>query len=244
MTKSPDFGDTGPTTGYAAAADEPGQGESASGSDPSSASDEDELALEVEVEPPEPTLEQRLAESEAKQKETYDRYLRSVAELDNVRKRTRKDVDDARVDAQSRVLREMLPVIDNLERALSAAGGAEGEGGHSIVEGVRLVLRQFAQSLERCGVTPVSAQGTAFDPTQHEAVSQRETGEVPPGTVVDVLQNGYRIGERLLRPALVIVAKAPPAPAREPADGNGHAEGEGDETDEPAGPNGHDPDAA
>jgi molecular chaperone GrpE len=105
---------------------------------------------------------------------------------------------------------------------------------------VRLVLRQFTQALERCGVTPVTAQGVAFDPTQHEAVSQRETDEVPPGTVVGVLQSGYRICERLLRPALVVVAKTPPAPARDPAEGNGHA----DAADEPPGPNGHDPDAA
>lgn len=276
MTKSPDSigsvphrqtasGEQDPTF-PSAAGDRQGHAQAVSGagqSDGSEPSDDDEdLALEVEVEPPEPSLEQRLAELEGKQKETYDRYLRSVAELDNFRKRTRKEIDDARIDAQSRVLREMLPVIDNLERALAAAGGNDAGEGHSIIEGVRLVLRQFAQALERCGVTPVMAQGAAFDPTQHEAVSQLEIDTAPPGTVVGVLQSGYRIGDRLLRPALVVVAKAPPASAGanqagEPSVGDDGGEGsggqrrgdgsgeDGDQDDAgSAGPNGRDPEAA
>jgi molecular chaperone GrpE len=211
--------------------------------EPGDLGDDQDLALEVEVEPPEPTPEERIAELEAKQKETHDRYLRAVAEADNTRKRTRKEVDDARAEAQARVLREMLPVLDNLERAMNAAGGAEapvGSDGHGIVEGVRLVVRQFAQALERCGVTPVAALGASFDPTQHEAVSQVETADAPAGTVVDVLQTGYRLRDRLLRPALVVVAKAPPA-VLEPPDGGG---GNGADRDDAAGPNGHDPDAA
>jgi molecular chaperone GrpE len=243
MTKSPDVagpgGEPGPNVPFAAAGDQPAQTESGSGPEAEEGGADGELALDVEVEPPEPTLEQRIAELEAKQKETYDRYLRSVAELDNFRKRTRKEIEDARIDAQGRVLREMLPVIDNLERALSAAGGNEAGDGHSILEGVRLVLRQFVQALERCGVTPVPAQGAAFDPALHEAVSQRETAEAAPGTVVAVLQSGYRIGERLLRPALVVVAKAPPARAADP-----EPDAEGDGADGAAGGNGRDPDAA
>jgi molecular chaperone GrpE len=250
MTKSPESGDRDPTILRASAGDGhshgqgevPGQGAQTAEASPGDGDEGDDLALEVEVEEPEPTPEQRIAEAEAKQRETYDRYLRSVAELDNYRKRSRKDIEDARVEAQSRVLREMLPVIDNLERALAAAGGAEASNGHSIVEGVRLVLRQFAQALERCGVTQVSAQGEPFDPTQHEAVSQIETDQAPAGTVVDVLQSGYRIGERLLRPALVVVAKAPSAVEPEGGDGgNGHAE---DGESASAGPNGRDPEAA
>ncbi len=278
MTKSPDSigsrphrqtasDEQDPTFPSASAGDRQGHAEAVSGGGQSGGSepsdDDDDLALEVEVEPPEPSLEQRLVELEGKQKETYDRYLRSVAELDNFRKRTRKEVEDARIDAQSRVLREMLPVIDNLERALAAAGGNEAGDGHSIIEGVRLVLRQFAQALERCGVSPVIAQGAAFDPTQHEAVSQIETDTAPAGTVVGVLQSGYRIGDRLLRPALVVVAKAPPAgagasQAGEPSvgdDGEGEGSGgerrgdgsgeDGDQDDAgSAGPNGRDPEAA
>ena len=203
----------------------------------------DEIAIEVEVEPPGPTPEQRIAELEAKVKESHDKHLRAVAELDNVRKRGRKEAEEAKLEAQSRVLREMLPVIDNLERALSAAGAAEASDGHGIIDGVRLVFRQFAQALERCNVTPVVAKGAPFDPSQHEAVSQIETAETPPGSVVDVLQTGYRIGDRLLRPALVVVAKAPSAGAAGER-GNGAADADGDDGGEPAGPNGHDPDAA
>ena len=164
------------------------------------------------VEPPEPSLEQRLAEPEGKQKEPYDRYLRSVAELDNFRKRTRKEIEDARIDAQGRVLREMLPVVDNLERALAAAGGNDASDGHGIIEGVRLVLRQFAQALERCGSTTADAQGAAFDRTQHEAVSQLETDTAPPGPWSACAE---RLSHRrqAAAPGLVVVAKAPPASA-------------------------------
>jgi molecular chaperone GrpE len=180
----------------------------------------DEIAIEVEVEPPAPTPEQRIAELEAKVKDSHDKHLRAAAELDNVRKRGRKEAEEARLEAQSRVLREMLPVVDNLERAVAHAVQA-GDGATGVVEGLRLVLRQFAQAFERCNVHPVEAKGQPFDPNQHEAVSQVETADAPAGSVVEVLQTGYRIGERLLRPALVVVAKAPP--------------------DAPAGPNGRDP---
>lgn len=206
--------DAAPESGQAAAASSPdaGEGEMAP----------IEPAIEIEVEPPEPGPEQRIAELEARVKETHDKYLRSVAELDNVRKRARKDQEEARVDAQSRVLREMLPVIDNLERAVAHAAQS-GDGASGVLEGIRLVLRQFAQALERCNVHVVEARGLPFDPNQHEAVSQVVTADAPPGSVVEVMQTGYRIGERLLRPALVVVAKAPP--------------------EEPAGPNGRDPGA-
>jgi molecular chaperone GrpE len=177
-------------------------------------------AIEIEVEPPEPGPEQRISELEARVKDTHDKYLRSVAELDNVRKRARKDQEEARIDAQSRVLREMLPVIDNLERAVAHAAQS-GDGASGLLEGIRLVLRQFAQALERCNVHPVEARGQPFDPNQHEAVSQMVTADAPPGSVVEVMQTGYRIGERLLRPALVVVAKAPPAAESEPAGPNG-----------------------
>jgi molecular chaperone GrpE len=180
--------------------------------------------IAIEVEPPPPTAEQRIAALEAKVKESHDKYLRSVAELDNVRKRARKDMDEARIDAQARVLREMLPVIDNLERAVTHASQS-GDGASGVLEGIRLVLRQFAQALERSNVHAVAAKGLPFDPSQHEAVSQIETADAPAGSVVDVMQTGYRIGERLLRPALVVVAKAPPV------------------SEEPAGPNGRDPSA-
>jgi molecular chaperone GrpE len=159
-------------------------------------------------------LEAEKARLEEEKQDHWDRLLRATADLDNFRKRARRDADDARYEARTRILKEMLPVIDNLERAVEHAGQAGAETG--MIEGVQLVLRQFAQALERCEVIPVEAQGKPFDPNVHEALSQAVTGEHPPGSVVQVLQRGYKIGDRLLRPALVVVAKAPPEPAPEP----------------------------
>lgn len=161
-------------------------------------------------------LEAQVAELEAKAQDTYDRLVRSAADLDNFRKRSRREVRDARIDEQMRVLREMLPVVDNLERALAASGDAPETA--SIREGLQLVLRQFLGALDKFGVAKVEAIGKAFDPNLHEAVTQIETGEHSPGSVVQVLQTGYIIGDRLLRAALAVVAAAPaPAPEAAPA---------------------------
>lgn len=164
-------------------------------------------------------LEADVARLEAEKQDYWNRFLRATADVENVRKRGRRDTEDARADSQGKVLREMLPVIDNLERALQHAentGAMEDKEAAAVVEGVKLVLRQFTQALERCGVTQVDAVGQLFDPNLHEAISAVETAEQPSGTVVQVLQKGYKLGERLLRPSLVVVAKAPAPPAPEP----------------------------
>jgi molecular chaperone GrpE len=181
----------------------------------------------IEVEPQAPSEADRVAELEAKAKDSHDRHLRALADLENYKKRVRKEVDDARTEAQGKVLREMLPVVDNLERALAHAEKQEVDIG-GIIEGVRLVLRQFGQAFERCGVTAIDAQGKPFDPNVHEAVSQAESADVPPGTVVEVLQTGYKIGERLLRPTLAVVSRAPSAPPpSEPTPESGGADASG-----------------
>jgi molecular chaperone GrpE len=186
-------------------------------------------AIPVEVEPPEAPaaeaapepapapapdpiaeLEKKLAAAEKEKKDNYDRFLRAAADLENTRKRTKRELDDARFDAKNKVLKEMLPVVDNLERAIEHAGGSSGELDAAlkpIVEGVQLVLRQFQTAFERLEITPIAALDQAFDPNLHEAISQQDSDK-PPGTVVQVLQRGYRAGDRLLRPALVVVAKA------------------------------------
>jgi molecular chaperone GrpE len=153
-------------------------------------------------------LEDKLAAAEKEKKENWDRYLRAAADLENTRKRQRRELEDAKVDATNKVLKEMLPVVDNLERAIEHANvGGNGDAAlRPIVEGVQLVLRQFMTAFERLGVTPIDALGQPFDPNQHEAISQQESDE-PAGTVIQVLQRGYRMGDRLLRPALVVVAK-------------------------------------
>jgi molecular chaperone GrpE len=170
--------------------------------------------IKVEVEAPEQAesekdpvkeLEAKVATLEKEKKDNWDRYLRAAADLENMRKRQKREMEDAKFDAKNKILKEMLPVVDNLERAIEHATQA---GTNPIVEGVQLVLRQFTTAFERLDVTAIDAMGQPFDPNLHEAISQQESDQAP-GTVVQVLQRGYRSGERLLRPALVVVAKAP-----------------------------------
>jgi len=165
--------------------------------------------IPVEVEPPDvvdPTadLEARLAAAEKEKKENWERYLRAAADLENTRKRNKREADDAKFETKTKVLKEILPVVDNLERAIEHAGATSEN--NPIIEGVQLVLRQLMTAFERLEVTPVEAQGQPFDPNLHEAISQQES-DAPPGSVVTVLQRGYKSGDRLLRPALVVVAK-------------------------------------
>jgi molecular chaperone GrpE len=188
------------------------------------AGDGDVLDVAVEVEGPAArvaALEAALAKAEQEKKDNWDKLLRTAADLENHRRRAKRDLDDARAESKTRVLKEMLPVVDNLERALQhaedASKGAAADAG-AILDGIRLVLRQFTHAFERCDVTAVEAQGVAFDPNLHEAISQQETDAQPAGTVVTVLQRGYKLGDRLLRPSLVVVAKAPPGGARPAAD--------------------------
>ena len=181
-------------------------------------------AIQVEVEAPDPggasdpgnptsALEAKLAAAEKDAKDNRDRYLRAAADLENMRKRQKRELEDARFDTKNKVLKEMLPVVDNLERAFEHAGGqTEVDAAlRPIVEGVQLVLRQFQTAFERMEITPVEALGQPFDPNLHEAISQLES-DAPSGTIVQVLQRGYRAGDRLLRPALVVVAKAKAQP--------------------------------
>jgi molecular chaperone GrpE len=184
-----------------------------SAADGAAAGDGDGLLIEVDASD---SPAAKLAAAEAKvasltqeKKDLWDKFVRAAADLENFRKRSKRDLDDARHDAKTRVLKEMLPVVDNLERAVQHAGSAEGA---AVLEGVKLVLRQFTQAFERLEVKLVEADGKPFDPNLHEAIGQQES-DLPPGTVVTVLQSGYKLGDKLLRPALVVVAKAKAAPA-------------------------------
>jgi len=191
-------------------------GEPSSDDAPPTADPGESGVIPVEVEPPDEkpvdpvaVLEAKVATLEKEKKDNWDKYLRAAADLENQRKRQKREVDDARLDTKNKVLKEMLPVVDNLERAIEHAGGDPAL--KPIVEGVQLVLRQFQTAFERLEITPIEAMGAAFDPNLHEAISQQESDQAP-GTVVQVLQRGYRAGERLLRPSLVVVAKAKAAP--------------------------------
>jgi molecular chaperone GrpE len=159
---------------------------------------------------PPATPEDRAAALAVERDELKDRMLRIAAEFENWKKRARKEKDDAVASARESVLRDMLEVADNLERAAQTKPG-EGADAGAVMKGVALVLRVFQQKLERYEVKSFDVTGQPFDPRQHEAVSRVESNDAPAGAVAAELQKGYRIGERLLRPALVAVSTGPKA---------------------------------
>ena len=134
-----------------------------------------------------------------------DRLLRTAAEFDNYRKRIDRERRDQSESAAASLLADVLPVVDNLERALQAPGGPEAAGYRA---GVELIHRQLLDLLRKRGVTPIEAQGADFDPRFHQAVSQETSDAHRDGEVMEEMQRGYMLGERLLRPAMVKVAKS------------------------------------
>src|SRR6266446_6454183 len=171
-----------------------------------------EAARELEARVAE--LEAELAAAREEARQNQERWLRERADLENLKKRAARERAEAIRYANESVLKDLLPVVDNLERAVEHARG--GGNGQTLVEGVALVLKSLRDVLERHGVTRIEAKGTPFDPAQHEAMAHVESAEHEPNSVIEEHQPGYRLQERLLRPALVSVAKAPdPNLARE-----------------------------
>lgn len=150
------------------------------------------------------SLRTKLADAQAEALKARDQLLRTAADFDNFRKRTRKDIEDAQRKGTERVLLEVLPVADNLERAVQAA--QQSGDLNSVVEGVSMVLRFLEDALSRLGVERVQSLGQGFDPSLHEAVQQVESDQ-PAGTVVTEMTPGYRLSGKLLRPAMVAVAR-------------------------------------
>ncbi|MGC8529004.1 MAG: nucleotide exchange factor GrpE [Leptospirillia bacterium] len=138
-----------------------------------------------------------------------DKYLRLLADFDNHRKRTVRDLEEGRRYANEALLRDFLPVLDNLERAIAHAkdGSELGSGCQGLLEGLRLTAKQFLEMLEKNGVTRILSEGQPFDPSVHEAVGYAESSTHPEGRVVEVYQQGYRIQNRLVRPAMVTVSR-------------------------------------
>ncbi|MFQ5840845.1 MAG: nucleotide exchange factor GrpE [Thermodesulfobacteriota bacterium] len=146
--------------------------------------------------------------------EHYDRFLRVQAELENYKKRVEREKSSLVKYGNEELIKEILPVIDNLERAINHPSGENSDG---LKEGVKITLNQLLQVLEKFGVTPVPSVGEPFDPSKHEAMMQVESTDHEPNTVVTELQKGYFLNDRLIRPAMVSVAQPP----RQEEDGEG-----------------------
>lgn len=193
-------------------------------SDDASAEEADAVA---EAEAPDELSELRaqVEALEAEKAALHERLLRTAAELENSRRRHQKERDELRRFGGESVLKGIVVIVDDLERALehvrSQTSGDEA-GSSSILEGIEMVFRKFLQTLERMGVTPVDAQGKPFDPHLHEAIQQVSDPSVPNNTVAQVFQKGYILHDRLLRPALVVVAQGGP-PAEQVADDEGES---------------------
>ena len=156
------------------------------------------------------TLEAELAEARARADEHWNSYLRAVAETDNLRKRAQRDVEAASRYAIERFAGELLEVRDSLE--LGIAAGASGEPAR-LVEGMEATLRLLNRAFEKSGLSVVDPAGQPFNPEFHEAMATQPTADHPPGTVLAVVQKGYVLNGRLLRPARVLVAREPGPPA-------------------------------
>jgi molecular chaperone GrpE len=171
-------------------------------------------------------LRQQLEKKEAEARENYDRFLRQAAELENFKKRMAREKEETIRYANEGLIKDLLPVLDNLERAIGHAKG--GGNGKPLVEGVEMVIRGFLDVLGKHGVTQISALGEPFDPERHEAIAQVESQENKPNTVVEEHHKGYYLLDRLLRPALVSVAKAPETKEKKNQDGEVEKEGSDD----------------
>jgi len=154
-------------------------------------------------------LGDELETAKAKARENYDRLLRVTAEFENYKKRSQREMDDFRRFANESLIKDILPIVDNLERALSVEQTGTEAAVESLKEGVRMTLEGLTDALKRFGVTRVESEGKPFDPNVHQAVSQEETEQYPDGTVSKELQKGYMLHSLLLRSAMVIVSKNP-----------------------------------
>lgn len=152
---------------------------------------------------------EELKSQAAKANENWERLLRTTADFDNFKKRAAREKQDALRYATESLISKIIPVLDNFEMALAAAQNSSAEGLKSLQDGVTMIQSQLKSALTDSGLEEVDATGKPFDPNIHEAVSQQESADVPEGHVLQQLRKGYKIRERLLRPATVIVAKSP-----------------------------------
>lgn len=169
-------------------------------------SQEPGTATDAEANAGEGGPEVNIEELQAKADENWDRYLRAAAEIENVRKRAARDMEHARKYALENFGRELLAVKDSLEMGLEAADSADAD---SLRTGSEATLKLLATTLERFGITEIDPEGEPFDPELHEAMTMQPSADVEPGSVLTVVQKGYALNGRLLRPARVVVASEP-----------------------------------
>jgi molecular chaperone GrpE len=169
---------------------------------------ENETAAEEKDEAPAAdNPEARAQAAEQKCDEYYDRLLRASAEFDNYKKRTTREMRDVVRYANEKLFKELINVVDNLERAIASAE-QDGKADDPLLQGVRLTLNEVEKILERHNVEPIAALGEAFDPNFHQAMMQEESADHAANTVISEMQKGYKLHDRLLRPAMVVVSKA------------------------------------
>jgi molecular chaperone GrpE len=154
-------------------------------------------------------LGRELEAAQAEAASNKERFVRTAADLENLRRRQLKERQDALQYGHENLVKELLNTVDNLERAIEHAKGSDAKDLSALLQGVELAQRELVTVLGKHGVGVIEAEGVAFDPNVHEAVAQIEEGSVPPGSVARVYQKGYRLRDRLLRPARVVVAVAP-----------------------------------
>ncbi len=160
--------------------------------------------------PQEDDLQARVAELEAEIEDLRDKRLRALADLENYKKRARREAEDAVLRRSQDLLARLVPTVDNLERALEAAAAESNAGPEArleqLIKGIEMVRDEFLKALQQEGITPVESVGAPFDPQVHDALQQEDHPDHPPGTVVREFEKGFMHGERLLKPARVIVA--------------------------------------
>lgn len=164
--------------------------------------DEDPACVDIEA------VHQELEAKREEARLTHDKYLRLAAEFDNYKRRSQRDQADGIRFANERLVKDLLPTLDNLERAIQS--GQEQASGSGLLEGVQLTHKQFLETLTKLGVHQISSIGEVFDPSKHQAVAQVESEAGEPNTVVEEFQKGYFLHERIIRPAMVSVVKSQP----------------------------------
>ena len=181
-------------------------GTEAAASDREDPQSKPEMTDPVELENPMEDLEAKLEVKEQEAKENYDRLLRVSAEFENYKKRASRDLAELRKFANQSLIKEMLSVVDNLELAMNSTNGHKTID-QGLLQGLDMTHNEILKVFEKFNVKPIEAKGQAFDPTFHEAVMQEATDEFDENTVISELQKGYLIHDRLLRPAMVVVAR-------------------------------------